>query len=899
MAALGLAGLVAPSVWADDLEDIRQMPPPARVAPEEFQAPGHFQPSEHLGIVPIPIPHFNPVGPERDIDTVIIHYTSGINVDPENPHSIDINWNIFDYYNVSSHYVIGRDGIIYQLVRESDRAWHAGGSIMPAPDNREGVNDFSIGIEIVNIHGDPFSEEQYEAAIALVRDIRQRHPIPLENITGHEHIGGERAIHLGMRRSPKIDPGPSFDWERFMEGVAAPEEPPEPVFADGPISGTVFRDENANGLRDAGEAGWPGVGVSNGVSIALTDEEGHYTLEPAEEAMELVFVIQPADCRLMQTFHRPICEIEDLAEVDFGLIPEEVGEGPLTFAQVTDIHINQREDFPRFLDALEEVDSHPAPIDFIMATGDLVNVGGRPWQLETYRAVAERAERPWMACFGNHDSDTRSYEGAVHYRHFVGPDYHSFDRGDCHFVVRNSIIVTDAMEAWIDEDVRIFGEGKTVVVFQHYPPTTIERYERLVDLGARAVVTGHWHSNRLVDFEGLLSINSPTFMMGGIDLSPSGFRLITIDDDHVTSRFMFGRTGRILTVHSPSEDLVVEAPLTAIHAAVYDSESDVVEARFEISGGGGVAPESREGELHAHSPLGWSAEITPELITPGPYSVTLTAVDGRGESWSTDQEFELLPETIGSEHGDLTPWPMHMGDAMHLGQTDLEITPPLAVNWIATHPVTFEFGSPVTDGERVHIGLRDRDNLEHSGVVTHDADTGELLWFAPTQTAVCHTVATDGERVYASDHGGRVYAFDAETGGEIWTHDLHGDARFRWIYSAPAIVEGRLVCGSSGGLASLDCETGEPLWEIRPGGDWISSWCSPAVADGVVVMGGIWQSFGDNRMNSLAAFDLETEDLLWTQSTSGLHGSPTISDGRVHTVDTQSQLRVNDLHTGE
>jgi hypothetical protein len=39
-------------------------------------------------------------------------------------------------------------------------------------------------------------------------------------------------------------------------------------------TGSVFADLNQNGTKDKGEKGIPGVGVSNGIEVVLTDAEG-------------------------------------------------------------------------------------------------------------------------------------------------------------------------------------------------------------------------------------------------------------------------------------------------------------------------------------------------------------------------------------------------------------------------------------------------------------------------------------------------------------------------------------------------------------------------------------------------------------------------------------------------
>lgn len=75
---------------------------------------------------------------------------------------------------VSAHYVIARDGKIYQMVRDSDKAWHA-----------YGENADSIGIEHVADVRETMSPAQEHAAIALLRWLMAEYKIPLYAIAGH------------------------------------------------------------------------------------------------------------------------------------------------------------------------------------------------------------------------------------------------------------------------------------------------------------------------------------------------------------------------------------------------------------------------------------------------------------------------------------------------------------------------------------------------------------------------------------------------------------------------------------------------------------------------------------------------------------------------------------------
>lgn len=143
--------------------------------------------------------------PRRDgtvIDTLVLHYTELPLQD-----SLDILSDATREHRVSAHYVLAEDGTAYRLVPEERVAWHAGRSYWRG---REALNTTSIGIEIVNLHGDrrDYPAAQIAALIELCRDILARHPaIEPRNVVGHSDIAPTR----------KIDPGLRFPWKTLAE----------------------------------------------------------------------------------------------------------------------------------------------------------------------------------------------------------------------------------------------------------------------------------------------------------------------------------------------------------------------------------------------------------------------------------------------------------------------------------------------------------------------------------------------------------------------------------------------------------------------------------------------------------------------------------------------------------
>lgn len=151
----------------------------------------------------------------KAIDVIVIHYISAIEIKPLQPYDIRAVLGIFCDYGVSSHYLINRRGAVILLVPEQKKAWHCGASIMPEPDNRTGVNDFSIGIELMATEKSGFTRMQYLSLCNLCNEIELRYKKVFAYV-GHDQIAGDRAVTLGLRKIPKPDPGPQFDWKYFF-----------------------------------------------------------------------------------------------------------------------------------------------------------------------------------------------------------------------------------------------------------------------------------------------------------------------------------------------------------------------------------------------------------------------------------------------------------------------------------------------------------------------------------------------------------------------------------------------------------------------------------------------------------------------------------------------------------
>ncbi len=151
-----------------------------------------------------PSPNFGARRDGRKPSLIVLHYTAMDSASAALERLCDPG------PEVSAHYLIGSEGTLWQLVREADRAWHAGAGEWHGQTD---INSRSIGIELDNRGDHPFAEPQMQRLEQLLRELMQRWTIAPDGVIGHSDMAPGR----------KADPGPRFDWQRLeQQGLAAP-----------------------------------------------------------------------------------------------------------------------------------------------------------------------------------------------------------------------------------------------------------------------------------------------------------------------------------------------------------------------------------------------------------------------------------------------------------------------------------------------------------------------------------------------------------------------------------------------------------------------------------------------------------------------------------------------------
>jgi len=128
---------------------------------------------------------------KREVKALIIHSTfnaSFPNTQQPDTFSVEGVLKQFRQYGVAAHYLIGRDGNVYELVEPNNVAYHAGKSVLP--DGTTAVNSCSIGIEIMCTYAVGPNEAQYASLRKLVDELDGKYHFKF--ILGHFDIAPGR-----------------------------------------------------------------------------------------------------------------------------------------------------------------------------------------------------------------------------------------------------------------------------------------------------------------------------------------------------------------------------------------------------------------------------------------------------------------------------------------------------------------------------------------------------------------------------------------------------------------------------------------------------------------------------------------------------------------------------------
>ncbi|GHO65892.1 hypothetical protein KSC_047840 [Ktedonobacter sp. SOSP1-52] len=167
------------------------------------------------GVLWLPSNNYFPGREKHSVRWLIIHGTAGFN-------SAQEVGEFFQRTDVSTHYTIGRDGVIVQSVREHDAAW-GNGYVSEGHDPwwSKGLNPNYVTISIEHVkpsrdNSDALTAIQTEVSFRLVKSICERHEIPRRRADATGGITGHYSMDPVGRH---FCPGP-YPWEELFAYLA-------------------------------------------------------------------------------------------------------------------------------------------------------------------------------------------------------------------------------------------------------------------------------------------------------------------------------------------------------------------------------------------------------------------------------------------------------------------------------------------------------------------------------------------------------------------------------------------------------------------------------------------------------------------------------------------------------
>nr|WP_242003030.1 calcineurin-like phosphoesterase family protein [Vulcaniibacterium tengchongense] len=244
----------------------------------------------------------------------------------------------------------------------------------------------------------------------------------------------------------------------MLATAPCPAETPAPVASPPAIVGTVYRDDDGDGRRDAGEPGIAGVKLSDGRSLAVTDAEGRYRLPRRDGST--VFVIKPPGYAVANgddglprfwahVFPHGSPKLryggiaatgDDAGRFDFPLRPQPA-PAELDMLVFGDPQPKSMVDVGHYERDIVEplVGRHGASLG--LSLGDIVDD-----DLSLYPAmnrVTARLGVPWLHVPGNHDLDfdsARDEDALLSFRNVYGPDSYAWEEAQASFVVLDDVV---------------------------------------------------------------------------------------------------------------------------------------------------------------------------------------------------------------------------------------------------------------------------------------------------------------------------------------------------------------------------------------------------------------------------------------------------------------------------
>lgn len=226
------------------------------------------------------------------------------------------------------------------------------------------------------------------------------------------------------------------------------------------------------------------------------------------------------------------------------------------FAYLSDIHICEGN--PRIENlrrCIADINSQP-DIQFTVFGGDITEFGA-DHEIVMTKAMLDSLAHPYWIVAGNHDAKW-SESGCNTFARVFGYEQFEFEAGGVKFLGCNSgpnmrmapALLPHESLVWLDSIMSVTPKSQPVIFVNHYPQdTSILNYFQVMNTlkkgNIQLLIGGHWHMNKVLDYEGVPGILGRSPDRG----REVGYNIMEIDDGvfSVRERILVDKEGRVVT----------------------------------------------------------------------------------------------------------------------------------------------------------------------------------------------------------------------------------------------------------------------------------------------------------------------------------------------------------------
>ncbi len=446
------------------------------------------------------------------------------------------------------------------------------------------------------------------------------------------------------------------------------------------------------------------------------------------------------------------------------------------FAYLADTHISVGGKSVEELQVcIDEINKDPQ-ISFSILAGDITEFGSDA-EIKLAKQIIDKFEKPYYIVAGNHDAKW-SESGCNTFATVFGYEHFDFEAFGVKFVGTNSgpnmrmapALVPRESIVWIDSLVKATPVEKPLIFVNHFPmDTSVLNYFQVIDLlkgaNTQLVMGGHWHSNRILDYEGMTGILGRSSMSAG--RRGPGYNIVTIEDGKISiSEKVVGMDVNDPALKNPWFEMKI-------------SEPAIFSERTEPYKGKSYRPDYSANEQYPNVEAVWTLQEDGDI--------------GAGAVYS----------------GDNVIYTTTKGDVKCVTLKDGTL------KWRVRLPGKV-FSTPAVHKKYVVVGCTD--NI----IYCLDLKTGRQLWKHYCDKSVLASATIFDGVVYVGASDGRFRALELKTGKLKWSYaDVKG-----FVETKAYVDEEQVLFGDWGNtLYSLDPKTGKLQWKWKTKG---SRMLSPA-----------------------------------------------------------------------